>query len=127
MSEPSRSYVSLEVVRDAVRRAVSQRSLRRVSREVGLSPRGLNLFLEGNRSQSGTALKLRSWYVVHGAEDVGVSGDTAAASLDQLLDGLEEGDREQGRMIILGVLDMLHRRRRKTPPPWIEDLLHRRL
>lgn len=127
MSEPSRSYMSLEVVRDAVKRAVAQRSLRQVAREVGLSPRGLTLFLEGNRSQSGTALKLRDWYVLHGAAAVGVSGDTAAASLEQLLDGLEDGDREQGRMMILGVLDMLHRRRRKTPPPWIEDLLHRRL
>jgi hypothetical protein len=127
MSEPSRPYVSLEVVREAVKRAVGQRSLRRVAREVGLSPRGLTLFLEGNRSQSGTALKLRDWYVMHGAAAVGVSGDTAAASLNQLLDGLEDADREQGMIMILGTLDMLYRRRKKTPPPWIEDLLHRRL
>jgi len=127
VSEPSRSHVSLEVVRAAVVRAVARRSLRQVAREVGLSPRGLNLFIEGNASQSRTALKLRDWYVLHGADAVGVSGDTAAASLSHLLDGLEGADREQAVMMILGALDMLHRRRDRTPPAWIEDLLQRRL
>ena len=126
MSEPSRPYVSLDVVRDAVRRAITRRSLRQVAREVGLSPRGLNLFIDGNKSQSGTALKLRNWYVAHGAEDVGISGDTVAASLHQMLDGLDEAERELGVMTILISVETLFRRSKKPPPPWIDDLLHRR-
>lgn len=127
MSEPSRSSVPLEVVREALRRAIDVRSLRQVAREVGLSPRGLNLFLRGNASQTRTARKLRDWYVLHAAEDVGASGDTAAASLGHLLDGLDAADREQGVLMILGILEMLHRRRDRPPPAWIDDLLHRRV
>ena len=127
MSEPSRSSVPLEVVREALRRAIDVRSLRQVAREVGLSPRGLNLFLRGNASQTRTARKLRDWYVLHGTEEVGASGDTAAASLGHLLDGLDGADREQGALMILGILEMLHRRRDRLPPGWIEDLLHRRV
>lgn len=125
MSEPSRPPVSLDVVRVAVERALELRSLRQVAREVGLSTRGLRLFLDGNSSQKRTAHMLLEWYARHGAQVVGMSSDTAAVSLSNLLDGVEEADRDHAEMVILGYVEMLHRRRNKLPPSWIEDLLHR--
>jgi hypothetical protein len=127
VSEPLAPAVSLAVLRDALRRAVDQTSLRQVAREVGLSPRGVTLVIRGVQSQKKTVAKLREWYARHGPAVVGMSGEMAAASLANLLEGLDGADREVAARAIVALLEAVHRGREADPPGWIDHLRSRRV
>ncbi|HEX8694384.1 MAG TPA: hypothetical protein VF746_18325 [Longimicrobium sp.] len=125
MSEPSGSIVSLDVLRRVFRLAIDRTSLRQVAREVGISPRGLALFLKGSQPHRATLVKFRNWYARYAPVVVGVSADVAAVSLANLLEGLDGTDREYGVLVITGVVETLHRRRENDPPDWIDGVRRR--
>jgi hypothetical protein len=62
------SGVSLVRLREAVQARVEATSRRATAREIGLTPRGLELFLSGAKPQAKTLAKLLSWYEQHVAE-----------------------------------------------------------
>ncbi len=68
MPSPGASVVRL---RDAVHARVEATSRRATAREIGLTPRGLELFLSGAKPQSKTLAKLLAWYEQHVAEAEG--------------------------------------------------------
>lgn len=71
--------VSVVRLRDAVQARVEATSRRATAREIGLTPRGLELFLGGAKPQSKTLAKLLAWYEQHIAEADGppISGADA--------------------------------------------------
>ena len=62
MPSPAVSVVRL---REAVQAQVEATSRRATAREIGLTPRGLELFLSGAKPQTKTLAKLLSWYEQH--------------------------------------------------------------
>lgn len=129
MSEPSGTFVSLDVIREALRRAIDATSLRQVARDADLSPRGLTLVVKGSKPRKSTVWKVRGWYARHAAANggTGVSDEMAAASLSTLLHGLDGPDREYAATAILGVLESFHRRREVVPPGWIDGVRKRQV
>jgi hypothetical protein len=59
------SGVSVARLREAVQAWVEATSRRATAREIGLTPRGLELFLSGAKPQAKTLAKLLSWYEQH--------------------------------------------------------------
>lgn len=57
--------VSVARLREAVQARVEATSRRATAREIGLTPRGLELFLSGAKPQAKTLAKLLSWYEAH--------------------------------------------------------------
>jgi hypothetical protein len=53
----------LNLIRDSIRRAAQERSLRSIARQIPMSPEGVRHFLNGATPYHPTARKLRRWYV----------------------------------------------------------------
>lgn len=120
MAPPDLS-VRVEAIREAVRLAVAETSLRAVARAVGLSPMGLSNFLDGRRPYTATLRKLTAWFVAEGARP-GASEDVIRAALSMLLEGLPEKGRERGVAALLAVVERMHRESRTQPPAWLAAL-----
>lgn len=75
--------VLVSTLRAAAVKRVEQTSLRQVARDVGLSPSGLDKFLNGAEPYRKTRRKLEAWYVRGAATDLGqdVSPETVAAAV----------------------------------------------
>jgi hypothetical protein len=115
------STVRVEAIREAVRLAVAETSLRAVARQVGLSPMGLHNFLAGRNPYTATLRKLTLWYAEHGTRH-GAPEHTVHAALEVLLEGLPEKGRERGKAALLGVIERMHREARTRPPTWLTAL-----
>ena len=77
---PPRGERSLiERLRDAVAAHVRANSLRSVAREIGMSPPGLQSFLDGRTPYPATHRKLERWYV---REKANVGGDTGVEAAE---------------------------------------------
>lgn len=63
---PGIPSLPVPVLRAAAARAVAERSLRRVAREIGLSPNGLRNFLNGAAPRASTRLKIERWLAAEG-------------------------------------------------------------
>jgi hypothetical protein len=59
----SRREASIRCIREEIAARVNATSLRRVAREVGMSPTGLRKFLDGADPYSPTVHRLRVWYL----------------------------------------------------------------
>lgn len=112
-----------DVLRAALRRAVAASSLRTVAEQVGLTHRGLTLFITGeSRPREVTARKLRDWYVREGVNAGSVTTDTARAALDVLLADLPVLERNRATVAILEAVQQAYRRAKMNPPEWIESI-----
>lgn len=109
------------VLREAVRRAVEASSARAVAEAVGLSHRGVLLFLGGSEPHAKTVRKLSEWFVRNAAEMGLVDAETASAIVTLLVSGLPEGDREGVRADLLNLLREAHRRSGTDPPAWLAE------
>lgn len=65
-SPPRIPSLPIPVLRAAVTRAVAEHSLRKIAREIGLSPNGLRNFLNGAIPRASTRLKLERWLAAQG-------------------------------------------------------------
>jgi hypothetical protein len=114
----------LEAIREAARLATEAGSLRRVARQIGLSPMGLRHFLDGRRPYQATLRKLTIWYVAHG-EQHGAGETVIRAAMSLMLEGLPEDGREPGEQALLAVVEQMHRRAGTQPPSWVITLRDR--
>jgi hypothetical protein len=96
---PSRErgvHVAVEVLRAAAATRAAATSITAVAKEVGLTTRGLNLFLKGGEPYSATRQKLERWFVRQTAERKDATDpDTAAAALTVLAHDLPPSEHEQ--------------------------------
>ena len=121
MSEPT-----VVVLREAVRRAVASSSLRAVAEEVGLTHRGLALFLGGSRPRPGTVRKLTRWYLDRPRSAGEISADDAEAALAVLLHGFPPARIDETMRYLLTGIRRMGEAAGVAPPSWIDAVLARR-
>jgi len=120
---PMRSgIVPIDRLRQVVNARLATTSLRALAREVGMSPSGLQKFVDGSAPYLPTREKLERWYVREAAErrvDRGV--ETVLAALRVLVGELPAA--RQGRALsdLFGVLDSAYDGRAVARPGWLEE------
>ncbi|MGQ0560631.1 MAG: hypothetical protein ACT443_02005 [Gemmatimonadota bacterium] len=121
MSARSRG-VLLGELRDVVAARVEAESLRRVARQVGMSPSGLQKFLDGASPYSATRQRLERWYVRETATyRAAVSEDSALAALAILIRDLPASERPHALSILLTAIEDAYREQKRRPP-WLRAL-----
>jgi len=126
MDVPSQSdpkHVSVRHLREVATARVEATSLRRVAREIGMSPTGLRKFLDGTEPYTPTLHRLRVWYVRFAASPGHeVAREEASAALAILTHDLSPTPR---RVAAGGMLDALTRGYEasgRARPAWLVDL-----
>jgi hypothetical protein len=121
MSEPP-----VDALREGVRRAVAAASLRAVADQVGITHRGLALFLEGSKPRLGTVRKLTAWYLARPRDVEAVPGDLAEAALSVLLAEVPASAVDQAARGVAACVRQICDDAGVPPPSWIGDVLARR-
>lgn len=117
---PPSPVVSLPRLREAVRGRVADAGLRPVAREVGITHRGLELFLDGAKPQPKTLAKLLRWYGEHLAAQEGPPISESDALL-VLLRPLPPGARPHARVRTLEFLGEVYAQAGVPLPPSLGD------
>ena len=99
-------------------------SLRQVSRMVGMSPTGLQTFLDGGHPYSATRRKLERWYVMHGPGRLPstLRGDSAFAILRVLVQDLSPARHRPTMEMLLESMEEAYTAARLPRPRWLTDL-----
>lgn len=110
-------------VRDVLVARVDGTSLRQVAREVGVTPTGLQYFLDGGDPQERTRRKLEAWYLWSEAGlELGVDAGLEALALDVLVRGLPPGERGRAAMGALAYFERVYADAGQAVPAWVADL-----
>ncbi len=112
----SEGRVSIDTLRKAASWSVAGASLRRVARDVGMSPTGLQNFLDGSSPYSATRKKLERWYVRSGHDP---DHHAALAALEVLVQHLPPAERTQAVRRLVGVVA---KGKTGRPPSWVKLL-----
>ncbi|MGQ0813066.1 MAG: hypothetical protein ACT4O1_01190 [Gemmatimonadota bacterium] len=113
--------VSLGDLRDVVAARVEAESLRSVARNVGMSPSGLQKFIDGASPYSATRQRLERWYVREtAAYRANVSEESALAALSILVRDLPSKQRAHARARVLEALEQSYPQNRR--PAWLRKL-----
>lgn len=120
----SGAALTLAVLRQALRAEVGARSLRHVSRQVGMSPAGLQKFVEGARPYTATRRKLERWYLLHGPGRLakGLTGGSALTILRVLVQDLAPARHRQTIEELVKSLGAAYRSARLPEPAWLPEL-----
>ena len=121
MATPDRRSL-VEAIRAAAKLAIEATSLRRVARDVRMSPMGLKHFVAGTQPYSATYRKLIAWYTVHPAEAGGFSVEAARGAMKVMTDGLPEEARAAAAVAVIGVVLAQHEKAGTRPPAWLAAL-----
>lgn len=114
----SREGPSLDVLREAARKAVAVSGLRPVAREIGTTHYALRRFVEGGRRQpyAATEAKLRAWYERTHAPEI-------LRAFRVIMDPVPENRREGAAREMLEALRRIYLQTGVEPPPWMEEML----
>jgi hypothetical protein len=116
-------HTSVRHIREVASARVEATSLRRVAREIGMSPTGLRKFLDGTDPYAPTLHRLRVWFVRFAATPAAeVQREEATAALAVLTHDLSPTPR---RIALNGVLDTLARgydASGRARPDWLAEL-----
>ena len=120
-SETDAERAACERYRGAVRLAIANSTLRAVAREVGMSPSGLQKFLDGTNPYGMTRDRLRVWYFREaGFSSFGV--DDAVYILRRLVGTLPTPD--QGVAGVLDAVETAYQRAGMYAPEWVRLVRH---
>lgn len=109
-----------DVLRAALRNAVTASSLRTVAEQVGLTHRGLQLYITGeSRPREATVRKLREWYVREASTRPGADETTVRAAIEVLLGGLPEGKKGRAAAQLIEAVRQAFSEAKMEPPDWI--------
>lgn len=106
-----RRKAELREIVPALQTRVDAMGLRRVAREVGITPTGLKKILVGSNPYQYTHKKLVEWFTRHCAGQYDTARDTA---LDVLLQGIPPSERKRVRNQILAILRIENPRARPS-------------
>ncbi len=121
----SRNAVTpVNVLRQALKAEAQATSLRNAARLVGMSPTGLQKFLDGGHPYSGTRRKLERWYLLHGPGrlESGLQGDSAMSILRVLVQDLSPARHRPTMEMLVESLEEAYRTARLPRPAWLGDL-----
>lgn len=115
--------VPLSELRGVVAARLSTMSLRGVARDVGMSPSGLQKFVDGAVPYPPTRQKLERWYVRETARggDAPTPG-VALAALDVLVGELAGPRRHPAARALVALLGTTYREEGGAVPGWLEEL-----
>ena len=113
----------IPLLQDAVARQVARFSLRRVAREVSMSPNGLRDFLRGATPRSSTRGKLERWLAAQGQVTRPPNVGQFVRLLAELSSDLSPQQTEQLGREIAALLVRSYEVRRLSPPRWVQELL----
>ncbi|HWK90430.1 MAG TPA: hypothetical protein VNP72_10605 [Longimicrobium sp.] len=113
-------------MREAAAARVENTSLRRVARDIGMSPTGLKKFLCGAAPYSPTVRRLRNWYVRHAAaQQSDVETVDASAALSVLMHDLGSDSRRDAALEVLDAVEGGYDQSGKPKPAWLTELRSR--
>jgi hypothetical protein len=115
-SETDAEHAACERFRAALREAIARSTLRTVAKDVGMSPSGLQKFLDGTNPYGKTRERLRVWYF----REAGFSGyavEDAAYILRRLVGTLPTPD--YGVAGVLDAVDTAYQRAGMHAPAWV--------
>jgi len=110
-----------ERFRWALHLAIERSTLRAVAKEVGMSPSGLQNFLDGAAPYGKTKEKLRFWYFRR-AGFSSYAVEDAAYILRRLVSSLPAPD--HGVMAVLDAVESSYQRVGMYPPDWVRLMRH---
>jgi len=120
---PTVPTLPIPLLQDAVARQVARFSLRRVAREVSMSPNGVRDFLRGATPRSSTRGKLERWLAAQGRVTRPPNVGQFVRLLAELSSDLSPQQTEQLGREIAALLVRSYEARRLSPPRWVQDLL----
>jgi hypothetical protein len=110
-------------VRDLLAGRVRDSSLRQAAREVGVTPTGLQYFLDGGDPQDRTRRKLEGWYLWNEAGlELSGAEELEAIALAVLVRGLPPHERNAAVAGALGYFERAYRDAGIPVPGWISEL-----
>ena len=118
-----RPQTSIDRLREAVTIRVQATSLRSVARQVGMSPSGLDKFLNGGMPYQKSRRKLFDW--LHRERNnlgADLTVDGIAAALTSLVRDLPPERRERALNALLDTLRSLYESNTDTAPRWLGEL-----
>ena len=115
---------SVAALRQALRDAIADASLRHVSRQAGMSPTALLKFLEGGQPLSGPRRRAERWFVLHGPGRLqrGVTGESALAVLRVLVQDLSPTRHRAMLEGLVRSLEDAYRTARLPQPAWLGEV-----
>lgn len=113
----------IPLLRDGMGREAARYSLRRVAREVGMSPNGLRDFLLGATPRSATRAKLELWLAEQGQVTRPPNVGQFIRLLNHLAVDLSPAQKTQFGGAIGQLLVESYEVRRLAPPRWVQSLL----
>ena len=120
-SETEMEHAACERFRAALRHAIARSTLRTVAKDVGMSPSGLQKFLDGTNPYGKTRERLRLWYF----REAGFSSfpvEDAAYILRRLVGTLPTPD--HGVAGVLDAVESAYRRAGMYAPEWVRLVRH---
>ncbi|WP_420129177.1 hypothetical protein [Longimicrobium sp.] len=113
----------IPLMRDAVMDRAERTSLRNAAREIGMSPSGLQKFLEGGMPYTKTIHRLRLWYLQHaGNAGNSITHDEALAALRVLVHDLPPSTRAETMEAMAGCVGQGYVRIRRAVPAWVAEI-----
>lgn len=117
---PSLDEVGLAALRAVLTQQIETRSLRAVARQIGMSPSGLQKFLDGAKPYSATRRRMEQWYVRESARFTSpVSVESARAALAVLVQDFAPGTRAEVQKELLTLLEALYLGKNRRLPDWL--------
>lgn len=113
----------IPLLRDGIAREAAQYSLRRVAREVGISPNGLRDFLAGAMPRNTTRAKLERWLGEQGNVTRPPNVGQFVRLLNQLAVDFSPAQTALFGRAIAELLIESYEARRLSPPRWVQHLL----
>lgn len=127
LNTAQRSPVTIHHLREAAASRVQATSLRRVAREIGMSPTGLRKFLDGTAPYAPTVHRLRVWYLRFGVtpSPAEIGPEDACAALAVLVHDLPETPRRLAADCMLESLGRGYEDSGRNRPGWVAELRQR--
>lgn len=111
-----------DLLRESVTRRVTDRSLRRCAREIGISPNGLRDFLQGAAPRLSTRSKLERWLGAQTSTEKAPSVAHLLRLVGDVAAELSPADADGLRREITKYLSRAYEERRQPQPKWLRDL-----
>jgi transcriptional regulator with XRE-family HTH domain len=115
--------IPIPLLRDGIAREAARYSLRRVAKEVGMSPNGLRDFLRGATPRTSSRAKLERWLAEQGQVTRPPNVGQFIRLLNYLAADLSPHQKTQFGRAIGQLLVESYETRRLAPPRWVQSLL----
>ncbi|MEX2281697.1 MAG: hypothetical protein WEE89_04320 [Gemmatimonadota bacterium] len=119
---PSPKRIALAPIRRTLAHRIEAGSLRAVAKQVGMSPSGLQKFIDGSQPYSATRRRLERWYVRESGYRAQLTAESARAALSILGHDLPAEARAKLHAELIAVLEASYHTGSQELPRWLKRL-----